>query len=71
MSDYSQIIGLLDVDERDCILELLIQNAVDNNDQKSLAILKKLSISDPDGTPIDIDWDTEIISIRKKIKGAQ
>ena len=62
-----QVINLLDVDERDCVLELLIQNAVDNNDQKSLATLKKLSFIDADGTPIDIDWDAEIGNIKAKV----
>jgi len=66
MSDL-QVINLLDVDERDCVLELLIQNAVDHNDLKSLATLKKLSFTNPDGTPIDIDWDVEIKNIKQKV----
>lgn len=62
-----RVISLLDVDERDCILELLIQNAVDNDDQKSLATLKKLSFINPDGSNIDIDWDVEVKNIKQKV----
>lgn len=69
MSDV-QIINQLDVDERDNVLELLIQNAVNNNDQKSLATLKKLSFINTEGYPVDIDWDSEIVRRRKKIKAA-
>ena len=68
MGEQLRVISLLDVDEKDCILELLIQNAVDNNDQKSLATLKKLPFINPDGSNIDIDWDSEIDNIRAKVK---
>lgn len=62
-----EIIPLED-DEKDCILELLIQNAVDNNSQSALKLLKSLSFTDAENMPIEIDWDVEVGNIRSKIK---
>lgn len=57
----------LDIEERSCILELLIQNAVKNNSQSSLKLLKSLSSLDPDGLRIYIDWDIEIGNVRQRL----
>lgn len=66
--DSSEELMLFEPDERDCILELLIQDAVDNNNQRAIKLLKSLRFIDPDGFPITIDWDMEIGNIKAKLK---
>jgi hypothetical protein len=65
--DEEKLLQLED-EATEAMLELLIEDAVDNDSQRALKLLKTLSFTDPDGLPIYIDWDIEIGNIKAKVK---